>query len=149
MKATVRIVLVDDFKPWRRFVAALLQESPDWEIVCEASDGLEAVRKAEEFQPDLILLDISLPRLNGIEAAESIRKIAQGTKILFVSENRDSDIATAALSAGGHGYLVKSDGATELLVAVETVLHGKRFISSTFIGFELDIPERQSSGEFR
>ena len=149
MKATVRIVLVDDFKPWRRFVAALLQESPDWEIVCEASDGLEAVQKAEEFQPDLILLDISLPRLNGIEAAGSIRKVAPGTKILFVSENRDSDIAAAALDAGGHGYLVKSDGATELLVAVETVLHGKRFISNTFTGFELGTLERQSSGEFR
>jgi DNA-binding NarL/FixJ family response regulator len=149
MKHTARIILVDDFKPWRRFVAASLQENLDWEIVCEASDGLEAVHKAEEFQPDLILLDISLPKLNGIEAAASIRKIAPGTKILFVSENRDSEIAAAALDAGGHGYLVKSDGATELLVAVEAVLHGKRFISSTFTGFELDIPERQSSGEFR
>jgi DNA-binding NarL/FixJ family response regulator len=149
MKHTVRIILVDDFKPWRRFVAALLKENPDWEIVCEAADGLEAVQKAEEFQPDLILLDISLPGLNGIEAAGSIHKIAPDSKILFVSENRDSDIAAAALDAGGNGYLVKSDGATELLVAVETVLHGKRFISSTFIGFELDIPERQSSREFR
>lgn len=149
MQRTVRIILVDDFKPWRRFVATLLQENPDWEIICEATDGLEAVQKAEEFHPDLILLDISLPKLNGIEAAASIRKIVPGMKILFVSENRDSDIATAALNTGGHGYLVKSDGATELLVAVETVLSGKRFISSTFIGFELDIPERQSSGEFR
>ena len=138
MKGTVRIILVDDFKPWRRFVAALLEENPDWQIVSEASDGLEAVQKAEELQPDLILLDISLPKLNGIEAAESIRKIAPDSKILFVSENRDSDIATAALSAGGQGYLVKSDGATELLVAVETVLDGKRFISSTFVGFEFD-----------
>ena len=149
MKRTVRLILVDDFKPWRRFIAALLQENPDWDIVSEASDGLEAIQKAEEFQPDLILLDISLPKLNGIEAAGSIRKIAPESKILFLSENRDPDIAAAALSAGGHGYLVKSDGATELLVAVETVLHGKRFISSTFIGFELEIPERQSSGEFR
>jgi DNA-binding NarL/FixJ family response regulator len=149
MKNTARIILVDDFKPWRRFVASLLEENPDWQIVCEASDGLEAVQKAEELQPDLILLDISLPNLNGIEAAASIRKIAPGTKILFVSENRDSDIAAAALDAGGHGYLVKSDGATELLVAVETVLGGKRFISSTFIGFQLDTLERQSSGEFR
>jgi DNA-binding NarL/FixJ family response regulator len=149
MKGTVRIILVDDFKPWRRFVAALLGENPDWQIVSEASDGLEAVQKAEELQPDLILLDISLPKLNGIEAAESIRKIAPDSKILFVSENRDSDIATAALSAGGQGYLVKSDGATELLVAVETVLDGKRFISSTFVGFEFDTLERQSSGEFR
>jgi DNA-binding NarL/FixJ family response regulator len=149
MKGTVRIILVDDFKPWRRFVAALLGENPDWQIVSEASDGLEAVQKAEELRPDLILLDISLPKLNGIEAAESIRKIAPDSKILFVSENRDSDIATAALSAGGQGYLVKSDGATELLVAVETVLDGKRFISSTFVGFEFDTLERQSSREFR
>src|SRR5580704_6278308 len=149
MKRTVRIILGDDFKPWRRFVAALLHENPNWEIICEASDGLGAVQKAEEFQPDLILLDIGLPKLNGIEAAASIRKVAPGSKILFLSENRDSDIAAAALGAGGHGYVVKSDGADELLVAVETVLHGKRFVSSRFTDFGFTAPERQPSGNAR
>jgi DNA-binding NarL/FixJ family response regulator len=149
MTSTARIILVDDFKPWRRFVAALLRENPDWEIVSEASDGLEGVQKAEEFQPDLILLDIGLPKLNGIEAAMSIRKVAPGSKILFLSENRFSDVAEAALRAGGNGYVVKSDGADELLVAIETVLDGKRFLSSRFTDFGFAAPERQSSGDFR
>jgi DNA-binding NarL/FixJ family response regulator len=149
MTSTARLMLVDDFKPWRRFVAAMLGENPDWEIVSEASDGLEAVQKAEEFQPDLILLDIGLPKLNGIEAAASIRKVSPGSKILFLSENRDSDIAAAALGAGGHGYVVKSDGADELLVAVEAVLHGKRFVSSRFTDFGFTTPERQPSGGLR
>ena len=136
MIRAVRIILVDDFTPWRIFAASLLQRNPEWQIVCEVSDGLEAIQKAEEFQPDLIVLDISLPKLSGIEAAPSIRKVALGSKILFLSENRDRDIAVAALSAGGRGYVVKSDSENELLVAVEAVLQGKRFVSSTFNGFD-------------
>jgi DNA-binding NarL/FixJ family response regulator len=149
MTRTVRIILVDDFEPWRRFVASRLQEKPDWQVICEASDGLEAVRIAEEFQPDLILLDLGLPKLNGIEAAASIRKVAPGAKILFLSENRDSEIAAAALCAGGHGYVVKSDGANELLLAIEAVLHGKRFVSSRFADFDFAAAEGQSSVETR
>jgi len=113
------------------------------------SDGLEAIQKAEEFQPDLIVLDISLPKLSGIEAAPSIRKVAPGSKILFLSENRDRDIAAAALRAGGHGYVVKSDSENELLVAVEAVLQGKRFVSSTFNGFDFTVAEWRSNDEVR
>lgn len=149
MTNAARIILVDDFKPWRRFVAAMLRENSEWEVVSEASDGMEAVQKAEEFQPDLIVMDIGLPRLNGIEAATSIRKVAPGSKILFLSENRFSDVAAAALSAGGSGYVVKSDGADELLVAVETVLHGKRFVSSRFTDFGFTAAERQPGGDLR
>jgi len=149
MTRTIRILLVDDFQPWRSFVASLLQKNPEWQIVGEVSDGLEAVQKAEELQPDLIVLDVGLPKLNGIEAAQSIRKVAPKSKILFLSENRSSDIAAAALSAGGHGYVVKSDGGSELLVAVEAVLQGKRFVSSTFTSFDFTNIERQSGDKFR
>jgi DNA-binding NarL/FixJ family response regulator len=149
MTRTVRILLVDDFQPWRSFVASLLQKNPEWQIIGEVSDGLEAVQKAEELQPDLIVLDVGLPKLNGIEAAQSIRKVAPKSKILFLSENRSSDIAAAALSAGGHGYVVKSDGGSELLVAVEGVLQGKRIVSSTFTGFDFTSTERQSGDKFR
>jgi two-component system, NarL family, nitrate/nitrite response regulator NarL len=105
----VRVLLVDDFKPWRSFAASLLEKNPECQIVCGASDGLEAIQKAEQFQPDLIVLDIGLPKLSGIEATPSIRKAALGSKILFLSENCDRDIAVAALNAGGRGYVVKSD----------------------------------------
>jgi DNA-binding NarL/FixJ family response regulator len=149
MTHTVRIILVDDFKPWRDFVASLLQKNPEWQIVCEVSDGLVAVQKADEFRPDLIVLDIGLPTLNGIEAAAAIRKVATETKILFSSENRSSEVVAAALRAGGHGYVVKSDGADELLQAVEAILQGKRFVSSTFKGFDFPSTEVQSSDEFR
>jgi two-component system nitrate/nitrite response regulator NarL len=147
MSRTVRILLVDDFEPWRSFVASLLQKNPEWQIICQVPDGLEAVQKAEEFQPDLIVLDIGLPKLNGIEAAPSIRKVAPESKILFASENRSSEVVAAALSAGGHGYLLKSDGASELLVAVEAVLQGKRFVSSTFRGFDFTTTEGQASDQ--
>jgi two-component system, NarL family, nitrate/nitrite response regulator NarL len=147
MSRTVRILLVDDFEPWRSLVTSLLQKNPEWQIICQVPDGLEAVEKAEEFQPDLIVLDIGLPKLNGIEAAPSIRKVAPESKILFASENRSSEVVAAALSAGGHGYLLKSDGASELLVAVEAVLQGKRFVSSTFRGFDFTTTEGQASDQ--
>jgi DNA-binding NarL/FixJ family response regulator len=149
MTGAVRILLADDFGPWRSFVASQLETNPEWQIISEASDGLEAVQKAKELQPDLIVLDIGLPKLNGIEAASSIRKVAPDSKILFLSANRSSDIAVAALSSGGQGYVVKSDSAGELLMAVEAVLQGRRFVSSTFSGFDFAATEGQSSDEFR
>lgn len=149
MTSTVKILIAEDFEPWRDFVASHLERNPDWQIVCQASDGLEAIEKAKHFQPDLIVLDIGLPSLNGIEAATSIRKVAPESKILFLSENRSSDVVAAALSAGGHSYVVKSDSADELLLAVEATLQGKRFVSSRFRGFDFTATEGQSSGEFR
>ena len=148
MTPTFRILLVDDFEPWRSFVASLLQKNPEWQIICEVSDGLEAIQRAREFQPDLIVLDIGLPKLNGIEAASSIRNVAPESKILFLSENRSSEIAAAALSAGGYGYVVKSDGASEILRAVEAVLQSKRFVSRTLKGFDFTNTERQSADRF-
>jgi len=104
------------------------------QIICEVSDGLEAVQKAEELQPDLVLLDIGLPNLNGIEAARRIRELSPKSRILFVSEDRSWDIAGEALRTGANGYVVKSDAASELLPAVEAVLQGKQFVSSGLIG---------------
>jgi DNA-binding NarL/FixJ family response regulator len=98
------------------------------------SDGLEAVQQAQQLQPDLILLDIGLPTLNGIEAARRIREVSPASKILFVSENRSVDIAEEALNIGAGGYVVKSDATSDLLPAVKAVLEGKRFISASLAG---------------
>jgi CheY-like chemotaxis protein len=110
------------------------------QVIGEASDGLEAVQRAQELQPDLILLDIGLPTLNGIEAARRIREVSPASKILFVSENRSAGIAEEALSTGAGGYVVKSDAAGELLPAVDTVLKGKRFLSASLTGHDSSAP---------
>jgi CheY-like chemotaxis protein len=130
----VRVVVVDDSEPWRRFFSTTLRKQPDLRVISDASDGLEAVQQAQHLQPDLILLDIGLPALNGIEAARRIRKISPASKILFVSQNRSVDIAEEALGTGAGGYVVKSDAASELLPAVKAVLEGERFVSASLAG---------------
>jgi len=130
---TVRSLVVDDFEPWRRFVRSKLESVAEVQILGEVSDGLRSVEQAKALQPDLILLDIGLPTINGIEAARRIRQASPLSKILFVSDTRSPDIAEEALKSA-HGYVVKSDAATELLPAIEAVLEGKRFISATLTG---------------
>jgi DNA-binding NarL/FixJ family response regulator len=129
----LRILIVDDFEPWRRFVSSALQKV-DSQILPEVSDGLEAVYKAEHLRPDLILLDIGLPTLNGIKAARRIRELSPGSKILFLSEEGSPEVAEAALEAGGAGYVVKSDAGRELLAAVKALSEGRRYISVKLLG---------------
>jgi DNA-binding NarL/FixJ family response regulator len=136
-KSTLRILIVDDNEPFRQFIATKLQTNPQLRIVKEACDGAEAVQQAQELQPDLILLDIGLPTLNGIEAARRIRKVSPTSKILFVTENRSTDIAEEALSTGAGGYVVKSDAGSELLPAIKAVLEGKCFVSAGLAGYFL------------
>lgn len=121
---------MDDHEPWRRFVRSALQANPRWKIIGEVADGVAAVHQAHKLKPDLIVLDIGLPTINGIEAARRIRTHASRSKILFLSENRSFDIVEEALRSGGNGYVVKSD-AGELALGVEAVLQGKRFVSSS------------------
>jgi DNA-binding NarL/FixJ family response regulator len=126
---SIRVLLVDDFEPFRRFVTSILQKQPELQIICEVSDGLEAVRKATELQPDLILLDISLPHLHGIEAASRIRQVAPDAKILFVSQIHDAGVVQAALNSGALGYVLKADTGSDLLPAIEVALRGDKFVS--------------------
>jgi len=132
--SSIRVLVVDDYEPWHRFVSTMLQQQQELRIVGQVRDGLEAVQQAQELYPDLILLDIGLPTINGLEAARRICKCAPQSKILFVSENRSPEIAEEALGTGAGGYLVKSDAAKELLSAINAVLEGKRFISASLAG---------------
>jgi DNA-binding NarL/FixJ family response regulator len=145
--SSVRILVVDDFELFRRFVASILEKQPQLQVICEVSDGLEAVQKAQELQPDLILLDIGLPRLNGIEAARRIREVSPKSKILFVSENRSWDSAEAALRTGALGYVVKSDAASQLLPGIRTVLQGRRFVSTSFAVHDLTDLENEHTAD--
>jgi DNA-binding NarL/FixJ family response regulator len=126
-----RVLVVDDFEPWRHFVSSLILMKPELQLVGEASDGLEAVQKAVELKPDLILLDIGLPTLSGIEAARQIRKLAPESKIIFLSQESSAEIVEEALSLGAWGYVVKTRAESELLTAVEKVICGKKFVSGT------------------
>jgi len=128
-KSTTRVLVVDDYENWHGFVSTTLRKEPQLEIIGRVFDGLEAVRQAEQLQPDLILLDIGLPGLNGIEAVRRIREVSPSSRTLFVSDNRSWDIAKEALRSGGDGYVVKSNAANELLPAVKAVLQGKPFLS--------------------
>jgi DNA-binding NarL/FixJ family response regulator len=127
-KVSVRVLVVDDFEPWRRSVRLLLQQA-DLQVIGEVSDGLEAVQKAEELQPDLVLMDIGLPTLNGIEAANRIHRIVPKAKILFLTQNNDPEVVSAALLNGARGYVLKMDAKSELLAAIETVIRGGMFVS--------------------
>jgi DNA-binding NarL/FixJ family response regulator len=132
----VAVLVVEDFDPFRRFVCSTLGKRPELQIVGEASDGLEALHKAEELQPDLILLDIGLPSLNGIEAAQRIRELSPRSEILFVSQESSVDVVQKALSLGAAGYIAKVDAGSELLAAVEAVRQGRQFISSGLSGHD-------------
>jgi DNA-binding NarL/FixJ family response regulator len=134
--ALVRIVVVEDHEQFRRFIYSTLEKAPELQVVDIASDGLAAVQKAEELQPDLILLDIGLPKLNGIEAARRIRKLSPESKILFVSQESSADIVREALGAGASGYIVKTDAGRELLEAVIAVLRGELFVGARFSGHD-------------
>jgi DNA-binding NarL/FixJ family response regulator len=126
----VRVLVVEDFEELRRLVCSTLCKNPKLQVVGEASDGLEAVQKAEELQPDLIVLDLGLPTMNGIEAARQIRQLAPKSKILFLSQESSADVVEEALRSGGRGYVLKTRAGVDLLAAVEAVLEGRQFVSS-------------------
>ena len=128
--SSIPVLVVDDNEPFRRFVRATLSTKPELEIISEISDGLEAVQKALELQPALIVLDIGLPGLNGIEAARRIRKLSPKSTILFLSQESSPEIVQEALCLGALGFVIKTHAARDLLIAVEAVLRNEQFVSS-------------------
>jgi DNA-binding NarL/FixJ family response regulator len=125
---SVKVLVVDDYLPWRQFVCRALLARSAWQVIGQVSDGLEAVQRAQDLQPDFIVLDIGLPTINGIEAARRMRTAAPDSKILFLSENSSVEIAEEAFRTGAAGYVVKSTAAQELLPALDAVLQGDRFV---------------------
>lgn len=126
---TYKILVVDDFERFRRFILSILERRAEYQVIGQASDGLEAIQLAEKLQPDLILIDVVLPNLNGLEAARRIHDVAPLAKILFLSLQSSPDVAQKALTTGAMGYVIKARANTDLLPAIETSLGGKRFVS--------------------
>ena len=126
------ILVVEDFEPFRQFVCSKLQERAGFQI-SEASDGQEAALKPERLQPDLILLDIGLQKLNGIEVSRYARKVAPASKILFLSQESSSDVVREVLNIGAHGFLQKLHVSSDLIPAIDVVLKGGRFVSGGLV----------------
>src|SRR6476660_9067857 len=136
LATSFRVLVVEDHELFRRFICPTLGQGSELQIIGEASDGLQAVRRAEELRPDLIVLDIGLPSLNGIEAARQIRRLSPKSKILFVSQESSVDVVREALGTAASGYIVKSDAGRELLEAVSAVLRGEQFVGRRFAGHD-------------
>ena len=129
--SSVRVLVVEDSEPFRNFTRSVLGKRPELQIVREVTDGLQAIQKAEELKPDLILLDFGLPTLNGIEVAGRLRTLSPESKILFVSQELSASVIQGALAEGAQGYVLKTDARRELLTAVDAVLRGDKFVSSS------------------
>jgi len=125
----VRVLLVDDFDNFRKFTVLSLEDSPDIAVVGEAATGAEAVAAAELLKPDLVLLDISLPDMNGFEVSERIHQVSPNSRIIFVSANNSRMIAQAAVSDGAMGFVSKNNAVDELITAIRAVMQGKQFLS--------------------
>jgi DNA-binding NarL/FixJ family response regulator len=142
---SIRVFVAEDYPPFRRFLASTIQNRPELQIICEVEDGPEAVQKAGALQPEVVLLDIGLPRLSGIEAARQIRNLSPKSKILFVSQESSADIVQAALETGAKGYVVKADAGRELIPALDAVLQGQTYVSKSLSGHGLtNVPDRSA-----
>jgi DNA-binding NarL/FixJ family response regulator len=117
----VRVLVVDDFAEYRKVIPLMLARNPCFQVIGEASDGLEAVLKAVQLKPDLVLMDIGLPSLNGIEAARKIRELVPESKIIFLSQESSADVVQEAMGSGGSGYVVKAKAGKDLFTALENV----------------------------
>lgn len=126
---TIRILIADDHEIVRRGLRTLLEVEPGCMIVGEASNGAEAVRKAAELKPDVALLDVDMPDLNGIEATRRIRDTVPQTEVLILSVHDSEQMVRQVMACGARGYLVKSDAGSDLLAALEAVAHHKPFVS--------------------
>ena len=126
---THRLVIAEDHTILREGLKAMLAAVPEYQVVGEATDGREAMRLAEELKPDLMMLDLSMPRFNGLDALADIRRLSEGTRILVLTVHKTDDYVFSALQAGAHGYALKDSTAAELLAAVRSVLAGERYLS--------------------
>ena len=139
----VRILLADDHTLVRQGLRKLLEERPDWEVIAEAGDGREAVRLAEQHKPDVAILDVAMPLLNGIEATRQITRRVPGTRVLVLSMHADEAYVTQILQAGATGSLLKDSADIDLLKAVGEAAKGKSFFSPAIAKVMLDDYVRQ------
>jgi DNA-binding NarL/FixJ family response regulator len=129
----IRVLVVDDHAAVRQMICSLLSQEPALHVIGQTADGKEAVEKADELRPDLVLLDIGLPGITGIEAARRIGKVSPKSKIIFLSQHDSLHMATEVLKVGGHGFVAKMDAGSDLLKAIRAVGEGSHFVSQRIV----------------
>jgi DNA-binding NarL/FixJ family response regulator len=134
----VSLLIADDHEVVRRGIRALIQEQPGWQVVAEAKNGRDAVAKADEFKPDLAILDITMPSLNGLDAAKQIAKISPRTKVLILTIHESDQLIHQILDAGAHGYILKTDAGRDLVTAVNALLSDKTFFTAKVARMVMD-----------
>ena len=135
----IRVLLVDDHAVIRQALRMLLESRPELSVVGDAENGRAALRAVEQLHPDVVLMDVVMPGLNGIEATRQIRQFARGSRVVMLSGFVDEEQLTQALRAGASGYLMKSSDVSELVIAIQTVHRGNTYYSSGLAdGFDLD-----------
>ena len=139
MSSLIRVLVVDDFKPWLTRVTEMLGSEPGVQIVGTALDGPEAIAQAQTLRPDLVLMDVGLPGMSGIEAARQIISLIPDIKIIFVSLSMDPEIVQAAIAVGGRGYIVKPNGNSAFLFAIKAAVGRKRNVCRELP--DVDVPE--------
>jgi two-component system, NarL family, response regulator NreC len=144
---TVRILLADDHTVVRQGLRKVLEERPEWNVVAEAGDGREAVRQAEQLKPDVAIIDVAMPLLNGVEATRQIVKHVPSVRVLVLSMHADDAYITQILQAGASGYLLKDSADVDLIQAVAAVSQGKSFFSPAVARLMLDDYVKQRTGE--
>jgi DNA-binding NarL/FixJ family response regulator len=130
----VKILVVDDSLPWQGFVVRHVETETEFKVIAIAGDGSDAVRKAKELRPDVILMDLCLPDISGVEVTRQIRKLCPHSKILFLSMHDEFEIIQAAFDAGASGYVLKWDSGRDLIPGIRAILLGRQFVSPSLRG---------------
>ena len=134
----IKVAIAEDHTILREGLRSLISANHDMEVVCEAMDGHEAIRCVDTFRPDIVLLDLSMPRLNGLDAIREIKKINKPTRVIVLTVHKTEEYVRASLQAGAEGYLLKDGGYAELLAAIRSVMSGKRYLSPEISGTVID-----------
>jgi DNA-binding NarL/FixJ family response regulator len=131
--APIGVLVVEDYGPYRSFVTFLINQNPPFQVIGEAVDGLEAVDKVQELRPDMVLMDIALPKLDGLEAARRIKALSSAPRVIFLSSNSDAQIVEEAFGLGACGFIAKNRATSHLLAALEAAFHRCASVSSCLV----------------